>query len=64
MAPLGVLSGAATSTRGSVMTREDLRRQNASLHNRIEEVLEMHPELREGIEAVALSQDLHVEVGV
>jgi hypothetical protein len=46
------------------MTREDLRRQNASLHNRIEEVLEMHPELREGIEAVALSQDLHVEVGV
>ena len=26
-------------------------------------VLEMHPELRDGTEAIALSQDLHVEVG-
>jgi hypothetical protein len=45
------------------MISEDLRRKNASLHDRIEQVLEMHPELREGIEAVALNQDLHVEVG-
>jgi hypothetical protein len=42
---------------------EDLRRTNASLHDRIEEVLQIHPELRDGIEAIALSQDLHVEVG-
>jgi hypothetical protein len=45
------------------MISEDLRRKNASLRDRIEQVLEMHPELREGIEAIALSQDLHVEVG-
>ncbi len=45
------------------MTKEDLRRKNASLHNRIEQVLEKHPELREITEAIALSQDLHVEVG-
>ena len=45
------------------MTREELRRKNASLHDRIEQVLEMHPELRGVTEALALSQDLHVEVG-
>jgi hypothetical protein len=45
------------------MTSEDLRRQNASLHDRIKHVLEMHPELRDETESLALSQDLHVEVG-
>jgi hypothetical protein len=45
------------------MISEDLRRKNASLHDRIEQVLEMHPELRDGTEAIALGQDLHVEVG-
>jgi hypothetical protein len=45
------------------MTGEDLRRKNGNLHDRIEQVLHMHPELRDGIEAIALSQDLHVEVG-
>jgi hypothetical protein len=45
------------------MTREALRRRNGSIHDRIEEVLEMHPELRDDIELTALNQDLHVEVG-
>jgi hypothetical protein len=45
------------------MRPEDLRRQNASLHDRIEQVLEMHPELRDVDETIALNQDLHVEVG-
>jgi hypothetical protein len=45
------------------VTGEDLRRKNGSLHDRIEQVLQMHPELRDGIEAIALSQDLHVEAG-
>jgi hypothetical protein len=45
------------------MTSEDLRRRNASLHDRIEQVLEMHPELRDWTETIALNQDLHVEVG-
>jgi hypothetical protein len=45
------------------MTNEDLRRRNARLHDLIEQVLEMHPELRNGVEAMALHQDFHVEVG-
>ena len=45
------------------MISEDLRRKNARLHDMIEWVLEMHPELREGAEALALNQDLHLEVG-
>jgi hypothetical protein len=45
------------------MTSEDLRRHNASLHDRIEQVLEMHPGLRDLTEMTALNQDLHVEVG-
>jgi hypothetical protein len=45
------------------MTSEDLQRKNASLRDRIEEVLEMHPELRDVTEAIALRQDLHVQVG-
>jgi hypothetical protein len=63
MARLGVLSHAARERSGSVMISEDLRRKNASLHDRIEQVLELQPELRDGTEAMALSQDLHVEVG-
>jgi hypothetical protein len=45
------------------MTSEDLRRRNATLQDRIKQVLEMHPELRDENEAIALTQDLHVEVG-
>jgi hypothetical protein len=45
------------------MTSEELRRRNATLHDRIKQVLEMHPELRDENEAIALTQDLHVEVG-
>ena len=45
------------------MMNENLRRQNAILHDRIEEVLEMHPELRDVAEGIALRQDLHVQVG-
>ena len=59
----GVISCSTKTPWGSAMTSEDLRRKNASLHDRIEQVLEMHPELREVTEAIALSQDLHVEVG-
>jgi hypothetical protein len=45
------------------MTSEDLRRRNATLQDRIKQVLEMHPELRDENEAIALTQDLHVELG-
>jgi hypothetical protein len=45
------------------MISPDLRRWNASLHDRIEQALQMHPELRDRTEAIALCQDLHVEAG-
>jgi hypothetical protein len=45
------------------MTSDDLRRKNAHLRDRIEQVLEEHPELRDVNEEIALRQDLHVEVG-
>jgi hypothetical protein len=45
------------------MNSEDLRRKNARLHDMIEQILEMRPELCDGTEAMALAQDLHVEVG-
>jgi hypothetical protein len=45
------------------MTSDDLRRWNATLRDKIKQVLEMHPELRDETEAIALTQDLHVEVG-
>jgi hypothetical protein len=45
------------------MPSDHLRRKNARLHDMIEQVLEMHPELRDGAETVAIDQDLHVEVG-
>jgi hypothetical protein len=44
------------------MTSEDLQRKNASLRDKIEEVLEMHSELRV-TEELALGQELHVQVG-
>jgi hypothetical protein len=45
------------------MTSDDLRRKNAHLRDRIEQVLEKHPGLRDVNEEIALRQDLHVEVG-
>jgi hypothetical protein len=45
------------------MTDKDLRRENDSLREKIIQVLNDHPELRDMAEDVALRQDLHVEVG-
>ena len=45
------------------MTKDELRRKNARLRDRIAQVLEKHPELRDVTEGVALRQDLHVQVG-
>ena len=52
-----------TCTSGSGDAGYDLRRKNANLRDRIEQVLEKHPELRDVSEEIALRQDLHVEVG-
>jgi hypothetical protein len=45
------------------MTKDELRRKNARLRDRIGQVLEEHPELRDVTEGIALRQDLHVQVG-
>jgi hypothetical protein len=45
------------------MTRDEMRRKNARLRDRIYEILEEHPELRDVTEGIALRQDLHVQVG-
>ena len=42
---------------------ETLRRKDARLRARIDQVLEKHPELRDVTEGIALRQDLHVQVG-
>jgi hypothetical protein len=42
---------------------ETLRRKNARLRDRIDQVLEKHPELRDVTEEIALRQDMHVQVG-
>jgi hypothetical protein len=45
------------------MMKEEMRRKNARLRDRIGQVLEEHPELREVTDNIALRQDLHVRVG-
>jgi hypothetical protein len=45
------------------MTKDEMRRKNVRLRNRLGEVLEEHPELRDVTEGIALRQDLHVQVG-
>jgi hypothetical protein len=45
------------------MTKKEMRRKNAGLRDRIDQVVEEHPDLRDVTEAIALIQDLHVQVG-
>jgi hypothetical protein len=47
----------------NAMTKDELRRKNACLRDRIGRVLKEHPELRDVTEGIALRQDLHVQVG-
>jgi hypothetical protein len=44
------------------MTVDELRRSNAGLRDKIRDILERHPELREDVEDLALYRELHVEV--
>lgn len=45
------------------MIKDELRHRNARLREKINAVLERHPELRDAPDENALMQDLHVEVG-
>jgi hypothetical protein len=42
---------------------DGMRSANARLRDKINEVLEKHPELREVTEGVSLKQGMHVQVG-
>ena len=43
--------------------QETLRRENGRFRDKINEILEDHPELRDATDEIALTQGLHVEVG-
>ena len=45
------------------LLKDASRQKNARLRDKIDEVLEKHPELRDVTEPIALRQDLHVQVG-
>jgi hypothetical protein len=46
------------------MTDDALRQKNARLREKINAVLNNHPELRDVSDQIALEQGMHVEVGV
>ena len=50
-------------TLGQARRADELRRKNQRLRDRINEILEAHPELRDAADEIALYQGLHVEVG-
>jgi hypothetical protein len=43
--------------------KDDLRSRNARLREKIDSVLEQHPELRDATDEIALGQGQHVEIG-
>lgn len=45
------------------MKNDELRQKNARLREKINEVLNNHPELRDVSEEIALERGMHVEVG-
>ena len=45
------------------LIKNELRSKNARLREKINSVLQRHPELRDATDHVALGQDLHVQVG-
>lgn len=45
------------------MTDDDLRQKNARLRDKIREISDRHPELRDLSDEVGLEQSKHVEVG-
>jgi hypothetical protein len=44
------------------MTKDELRRKNARLRDKIDQISEQHPELRDVTEVIAFRQDLHAQV--
>jgi hypothetical protein len=45
------------------MTKDELRRKNHRLREKIDQILLQRPELRDVIEVIAFRQDMHVQVG-
>jgi hypothetical protein len=45
------------------MTYEELRQKNTRLREKIKEISDRHPELRDLADEIALEQGTHVEVG-
>jgi hypothetical protein len=47
----------------TAMTEQELRDQNALLREKIKQISDRHPELRDLSEEIALEQGTHVQVG-
>ena len=45
------------------MTDEELRQKNDRLRDKIREIVDRHPELRDLSDEIAVEQGMHVEVG-
>lgn len=45
------------------MKDEELRQKNARLRDKIREIVDRHPELRDLSDEIAVEQGMHVEVG-
>jgi hypothetical protein len=45
------------------MVKDELRRKNARLREKITQILEDHPELRDATDEIALKQSVDVQVG-
>jgi outer membrane protein TolC len=61
-----VVAGATLASGSETLevgAKDELRDRNARLREKINSVLEQHPELRDATEELALEQGLHVEVG-
>jgi hypothetical protein len=61
-----VVAGTTTASGSEapeVRAKDELRGKNARLREKINSVLEQHPELRDATEELALEQGLHVEAG-
>jgi hypothetical protein len=59
----GAFQGAKEDDREAVMTDDELREKNARLRDKIREIVERHPELRDLSDEIAMEQGTHVEVG-
>jgi hypothetical protein len=63
VSPCASVNPVTLTTPPEGMAKDELRNRNARLREKINSVLERHPELRDVTDELALQQGLHAEVG-